>query len=166
MENVIKMIYEKVKDVLLLNVEERYKEEMARKYLDYLYKTYSSTNFDDYELDKVINFIVKAETNQWENVPVSYKLRRFIDDKNYEKVQIISNKGYVFAKEKIEKGASSIISKKEANDNCELLINLLPLVKDFNKQEAKQLVSEGILDFHYASSNVDIISLRIGHLHK
>ena len=84
------------------------------------------------------------------------------NDDDFNDVRRLSLQGFECAKNALE--SNQLISKEEADANIKLLISKLETVKEDNKAEAQNLVSEGILDFGFASGIQDITSLRLGHL--
>lgn len=89
--------------------------------------------------------------------------KNHITDSNFEKIVRISSEGYNIA--------LSIINKENVNFNGNYkekineMIELLEKVKPYNREEAKRLVSDGILDWNFVNnSKTDTFSLRLWHL--
>ncbi len=92
---------------------------------------------------------------------INYLKHELLEDKAFEIIREKSLNLYDIAQKKADKKA--IDTKLNIEEEEEKIINLLDEVKDYNKNEAKQLVSEAILDAKYITTkNCDITSLRLG----
>lgn len=163
MKEFIDKIYDNTINILLANIPNNYHDVISQAYKNYLYKIHSD-KYDAINYEKMINMIIDMEKDKWSKMDAEYIIKRFTNDENYKKIRELSGKAYLLAKEKLLNELEYIISKEEAEKNIDLLNNLLPTVQEFNKAESSMLVSEGICDFVYASRNVDVTSLRLGHL--
>ena len=164
-DKIIYSIYLELKDVLFKNVDTKYEDELKKNYLKYLHYMYGDKDLEKEEYEKLKNAIVKIELNNWNDVTPGFILSQLIPDDAFNKIGMISSRGYNYALEKIQSGSNSLRSK-DADVYVKKLTALLSKVKEFNKEVAEQLVSEGILDYKYASTDIDITSLRIGHVKK
>ena len=74
--------------------------------------------------------------------------------------------GYKFVRWKIvnQQNFKMVLQNNYAEQCIKYLKDSLPYVKDFNKDVAFMLVSDGILDFEYASGKSCNTSFRIGHI--
>lgn len=169
-ELLINEVYNKIAIMLISDVEDNYRDELLKAYKEYLISCYSQRDFEQTKLEKYINAIIELETMKWEKQPPNAKLANLLKDEALKKIQEISNQGYDYAISKLQniiendKRQLNVIEKRYADENIMQLNSLLPRVREFNRGLATSLVSEGILDFEYASSDSDITSLRIGRL--
>lgn len=163
MEEFIKKVYDRVINIILHDIPKNYQDEVSKNYLEYLSKKYSN-KYNDENID--IDFIISIENSTWSIVPFGYKLQLFVKDDSLEKIREISLEAYNLAKERLEKKLESTIRSEEIDNKIKMFDELLMNVKDFNKDLAKALVSEGVADFVYASGKTDVTSLRIGHINK
>ena len=163
-EKIINMVYENMLETILLDVQNKDKEEVSNNYLKYLHEIYSKKKVNENEFDNFFNIILEVEKEIWKNREYELKMQYLKDDKSYKLINAISGKAYNLAKEKLEKDCEYTISKEEANIDIAKMMQELENVEEFNKDAAKHAVSEAIVDFEYASGNNKIISFRISHL--
>ena len=163
-DKLIKEVYSSVINILLCNIDEQDKEEVSRNYFNYLYSLYSDKDINNENYEKLLNIIVKIEKADWESRDKDTILFYFKNDESYNIISKLSKKAYTLASNRCQNN-DICLSPKEAEMYIETMIKALDNVEDFNKIEAEELVSEGILDFEYACGNSnDITSLRIAHI--
>ena len=166
LKEAIKEIYLNVINVILNDIDEKYKEEVSNNYLEYLYSMYSDKEINEQNYSKIVEILSKIEYEKWKRRDRKSKLYHLKKDKSFDVINDISKKAYSLASMHFE-GKTIDVSKEEIDKNINILVNQLNSVEDFNKEEAERLVSEGILDFGYAiGKNDNVTSLRIGHLLK
>lgn len=137
-------------------------KKLAAKYitiLNEIVKKFKEKNYEDSEIENSLKTISK----EWINLELEEKQRRLMIDKNFGKIMEISYQVYNMA--------ISVLTNKEIKRDFEIaekieeLENLLKNVEPYNKEEAKTLVSEGILDLKFIENpNTHIVSLRLGHI--
>ena len=112
------------------------------------------------------------EKSKWHDVDSDAKLSELLSDPAFDNIKYISNTGFKYAEsmlsKKFETGAEIIvqpvIEKEKALESIEMLNNNYEQVREFNKMMANYFISEGSLDFQYASGITEHMSLRIGDL--
>ncbi len=166
MEEFIKKIYNEMINLILKDVPSNYISEVSNKYMEYLKKIYSDKYQDNIDYNSILNIILDLEQKTWQKAAGVYKLKIFVEDESLNKIKQLSNKAYKLAKDKKNNNSQSFITVNEIKQDLKILDELLLTVKEFNKEEAKHLVSETICDLVYASKNTMVTSLRIGHLKK
>ena len=163
-EEVIKKAYNLLVNDIIKDIPDIYKEEISKNYLDYLYKMYSNKEVSTNNTEKLLKTILRIEKIRWEKCDSIYILQWFKDDKSFNIINSTSKDGFKLAILSLQNNDKAIISLENANKNINILINELNNVLEFNKHEAKHLVSEGILDFKYASGNNEVMSFRLSHI--
>ena len=163
-DKLINQVYLNNINLILQDIEENDKEEISKNYLKYLYSIHSDEEINEENYDEMLDIITSLETKKWSKRGKDGVLFYFKKDKSFDIINNISKKSYSLATSKLDNNKNTI-SKEDADKYISILIDNLDKVYDFNKEEAKRLVSEGILDFEYASgSNDNIKSFRVGHL--
>ena len=156
MKNLVNNIYEKLKDVIIEGIEPEKKDLVLKEYYRILNVRYSE--YEGKFNETQYNRICELEMMQWQRLNAVSKKKILIKDDIFESIKSISNEALEFALKKEEQ----IIPLGLANNNIDLLKQLLDRVNDENKEEATKLVSEGILDLKYASGQSELYSLRTG----
>jgi len=119
--------------------------------------TKGKTNIDNDSLERIIKRMGKELIDS----SITWKKKTLITDESYDNILYISMKSYEVAQkiirnEKVEED----IQVKEKIDKMK---EYLKTVEEFNKAEARLLVSEGILDLKFIENpKTDITSLRLG----
>ena len=163
-EEGIKKAYSLLVNDITKNIPDVDKEEVSINYLDYLYKMYYNEQVNKNDIEIALKTVLRIEKIKWEKCNYIYILQRFKKDESFNTISSISKDGFKLASLSIQNNNEVTISLKEANQNIDVLINELKKVLDFNRKEAKRLVSEGILDFKYASGNNEVMSFRLSHI--
>lgn len=162
-EKLINQIYTNVINIVIKDIDEKDKEEVSSNYLKYLYSLYSDKKFNEEDYEKVLGVLIDIEKSRWLNREKNAKLYYLKKDECFDIINEISKKSYALAIKCLNDGVATI-SKEEADQDIEKLRNCLDRVEEYNKDAAKELVSESMLDLEYASGMVDITSLRLGHM--
>ena len=170
-ELLIKKVFDRMAIMIISNVDDNYRNELLDAYKDYLIECYYDYNYAEKDNEKYVNTIIELETSKWKNEKQNAKLVLLLKDDVLEEIREISNNGYNYAINKLNSISMNNneilfeeLDKTTADKNIALLQELLPKVREFNSGLAASLVSEGILDFEYASGNSNHTSLRIGRL--
>lgn len=160
-DRIINTAYKNLIIGILNGVPDADKEEVSNNYLNYLFSRYSDLEVTEENAKRCLASIFKKENRMWGDQDLNYRLQKLKTDKSFDIISKISEQGFSLAKQKLENG-SNAISKEDAEKNIDILISELSKVMDYNAEEARELVSEGILDYDFASGSADeIISLRL-----
>lgn len=163
--SLIKNIYDKISVLIIRNVNEKFHNELLKSYLDYLIECYSKYEFEENNIDLYLNAFIELEISKWEDLSEEEKLILLLKDESLEKIRELSGRGYDYAINKITNSESNgNLDINTANTYIKNLEELLPLVREHNAALAANLVSEGILDYLFASTDTNNTSLRIGRL--
>lgn len=175
-EKLILEVYNKTINNILNSVSEKYKNELSLAYMDYLKRIYLSFDFEleNNQSEELIKTLVNFEISKWKDVSESSILSELLNDQAFENIKYISNTGYKYAMLMLDKKSFNndntllqpVIEKEKALESIELLNSYYEQVRDFNKTIANYYVSEGSIDFQYASGITENMSLRIGRLKK
>lgn len=156
------LIKELAKDFRSSISDEESGEKLEAEFINVLKEIEKSFENNNYKESR-IREILRQITNEWTNLDVEEKQRRLSSDNNFTNIVKISQQAYEMA--------ISILAGKKINlefqipQKIEELENMLEKVKTCNKEKAKKLVSEGILDLKFLENpNSDITSLRLGHI--
>lgn len=135
------------------------KQELKQAFEKYLYeykKVLEKSNINS--LDDALKF----SANKIMKLPLYNKKQKLIEDESFKEIQKISSKAFELAK-------NVVTGKREEIDNNSLeeMKNKLKIclndVREFNKQQASMLVSEGILDLVFVENpKTQLISIRLG----
>lgn len=141
---------------------EEQKEQLTIRFKDVLKDTVKSFKDDSYEESELQNIIIRI-SKKWTGLEFEEKQRRLFVDTNFGSIMEISQKAYDTAISVLL--GNDVDIDFEISEEIEKLEELLKEVTPYNKEEAKRLVSEGILDLKFIeNSNTDIVSLRLGHI--
>lgn len=142
-------------------------DRMTKEFENYLVVSIEELeNSDNIFIEKdraTIEAGVRAVAQYLIDADLKIKKQELLVDKNFEEIRKISSQIYNLAKEVLQ--GNSIVLEFEATKKIQELEKLLSAVEDYNKERAKQLVSETILDLNYISEpKTKISSLRLAHL--
>ena len=151
----LKDVPEEMKD----NLENLYKKNIETQYLSLIEKIDSLEKFN-----KVLEYIVRVETELWGNASLEGKLSYLVKDAAYNDLNALSLKIFQLARERQEK--QLILSDAEQNQFRKQLDDLLSKVMQMNQNRAKILYSEALLDLNYAYGLSEFTSLRLGSYNK
>jgi len=173
-EKLILEIYNRTINDILIGIAEKYKEELCLSYIEYLKKNYLNFDFDldNNHPDELVSLFVELEKSKWQDITVEEKLSELLSDPAFDNIKYISNTGYKYAKSLLDKKfeASSVeflqpeIDQEKAQESIEMLNKYYEHVREFNRQIANYYVSEGSIDFQYASGITENMSMRIGRI--
>ncbi len=173
-EKMVEEIYNKTINDVLNGIDYKYSDELCLAYKGYLKNNY--LNFDlsigGKKPEELAILFADLEKSKWHDLDSDAKLSELLSDPAFDNIKYISNTGFKYAEsmlsKKFETGAEIIvqpvIEKEKALESIEMLNRCYEQVRDFNKDIANYYVSEGIIDFQYASGITENMSLRIGGL--
>ena len=149
MNELIEKFTDEFKESIRGNEQEKQLVEKFRYMIIDTVKTLEDNNYEKLEIKSSITRIA----NKWINLDYESKKKRLLGDSNFGKIMQISNK---------QKYIDFSISEK-----IEEIENLLEKVKKENKEEAKLITSETILDLQFIEDpDTNAISLRLGNIIK
>jgi len=173
-DKLILEIYNNTINDILVGIEEKYKEELCLAYLEYLKKNYLNFDLDlsNNKPEEIVSLFVELEKSKWQDINTDAKLSELLTDPAFENIKYISNTGYKYAKLMLDKkfearsevALHSVIDEEKAKESIDMLNTYYEQVREFNKQIANYYVSEGSIDFQYASGITENMSLRIGRM--
>lgn len=161
MEKFINEILENIKDELFSGVDSKFYDELLISYKKYLFSTLKNIKLTDDNYNKTIKIITEDNLNILKSYSPNFKLSLYIQDESYKKIYNLSMKGFNFALDKFNN--NNMISINEANNYKNEMEKLLPDVYEFNYLSAMSLLSEGILDYDYACSDITYTSFRLAN---
>lgn len=165
-EEIIKELVEDFTKTIPNSENER---ELINSFEKYLYNLIEAINNsqDIKEKDEeFIKYVLRYSTEITKELPLIQKKQKLIEDKNFNEIERISIDAFrtvqeiIFGKEikKDEKELEEVRQKLKAN---------LERVREFNKEQAQYLVSEGMLDLYFIENpETNIMSLRTGRYKK
>ena len=159
-DKTINTTYEILINSILNGVPDIDKEEVSNNYLNYLFSRYSDLTISEENEKKYLELIIEREKRMWENRDLIYKLQKLKKDKSYDIISEISEQGFMLAYSRLQ-GNGNTITKEEAEKKIDILISEVDKVFDYNLEDAKMLVSEGIIDYKFASGNDALMSFRL-----
>lgn len=172
-EKLVLEIYNKTINEVLKGIDEKYYEELRSAYMEYLKRNYLSfdLNKNNKKPEEIAVLFTQLENSKWINSKPGLKLSELLRDPAFENIKYISNMGYKYAREMLDmkfKAGNAplqpVIDEEKAKESIEMLNNNYEQVREFNKMMANYFISEGSLDFQYASGITEHMSLRIGDL--
>ncbi len=163
-EKIIQEIFDQIVPFVLKDIPLEYIDEVKKGFYNYLTIKYAFKDFEENKLE-TIKLVIKLEQMEWERASNVYKLRLFVKDNSYEKICNLSLEAFEQAQKK-NNNLVNVLSSLEAETKINELTNGLSHVCFFNYDLAKELISEGILDYLYASRDTDVMSLRLSHAKK
>lgn len=155
-------------EVLINNIAEEYKnslqnvynsEELKTGLKNYLYELKESIENLNSELS--IEEAFYYNVNKIKGLPLVNQEQKLIKDEKLQEIQRTSMKAYEMAHNVIM--GNNEIDKSQLSEMKETLNQSLEGVREFNKQTAQNLVSEGLLDIMFVENpKTGKTSLRIG----
>ena len=155
-------------EVLINNIAEEYKnslqdvdnsEELKTGLKNYLYELKESIEKLNSELS--IEEAFYYNVNKIKELPLEHQEQKLIKDEKLQEIQRTSMKAYEMAHNVIM--GNNEIDKSQLSEMKETLNQSLEGVREFNKQTAQNLVSEGLLDIMFVENpKTGKTSLRIG----
>lgn len=161
MNELIEKFTNEFKESIRGNEQEK---QLVEKFRYMIIDTIKSLENNHYEKLEIKSSITRI-ANKWINLDYENKKKRLLGDSNFGKIMEISNQVYNLAIEvAINKKKYIDFSISEKIDELE---NLLEKVKKDNKEEAKLITSETILDLQFIEDPyTNAISLRLGNIIK
>lgn len=163
-EQLIKEIYNTLIPIITNGITEEL-EEISTAYYNYILNLYSDNNGSNYE--KLKEICINIEMKNWSNKSVILRKKLLLTDNYYDKLIYLSNIGLKNANirllNEINNDNKPIeITETQAKENIKLMKEYVNMVKDYNKQEALMILSEGLIDYDYALGLTDNRSFRLG----
>ncbi|MDE6285273.1 MAG: hypothetical protein K2M17_05960 [Bacilli bacterium] len=160
-EQFINQLYTNTIEEFLKNVTTS-RDELAEAYKSYLFQTYESLEVAPEKYDATLEVLSKTLVSQWGILPENHKMQELLKDEAMQDIRELSYKGLEYARLKISE--KQILSTELANQAIQQLESVVDKVKPYNQNLAKELISEGILDYMYAAGLSENTSLRLGHI--
>ncbi|MBQ9072024.1 MAG: hypothetical protein IJY25_02590 [Bacilli bacterium] len=136
--------------------------EHLKSIVTYIYETNSEQD-DNYNMMKRL---LEQNARRLTLCDINSKKSILIKDEAFEKLEKLSFQLFEYAKEK-KNNTNLRLTKDSYNEILEAFDKLYELVKPYNKEEAENLRSEGILDADYLfEDECNITSLRLGQTYK
>lgn len=167
----ITSIYNNTINVLLEGISDENKKELIYGYKEYLVRVYRNYYNSKYPVTELIKLFSNLEISKWKNATPDERMIYFLKDQALDEVRRISYDGYKYALKRIstvhpggnQTESPITLDVMTANKSIEMLKEYLPKIRSFNKNIAIQYVSEGSIDFLYASGQTDCLSFRTSH---
>lgn len=165
-EEIIKELVEDFTKTIPNSENERELINSFEKYLYNLIETINNSQDIKEKDEEFIKYVLRYSTEITKELPLIQKKQKLIEDKNFNEIERISIDAFrtvqeiIFGKEikKDEKELEEVRQKLKAN---------LERVREFNKEQAQYLVSEGMLDLYFIENpETNIMSLRTGRYKK
>ena len=120
----------------------------------------SDSGIEDKE--KMIEYLLRYSTDNAIKMPLNQKKQMLVKDESFEKIRALSDKAFEMTQDVLAKKLTEP-NDQELEDMKNTLNKALKEVKDYNKQQAVWLVSEGILDLNFVKNpKTEIMSIRLG----
>lgn len=145
------------------NLEDKKELTIAfEKYLYNLVKMAEKIDSSIKDKNKAVEMLLRYSTDNAVKLTLDQKRQMLIKDENFEKIRSISNRAFEMTQEVLAKKITEP-NEQELEEMKNTLNQSLKDVKDFNKQQAVWLVSEGILDLNFVENpKIEIMSIRLG----
>ena len=154
-ENLIDELTEKYKNSIQ-NIE--YEKELVEGLQDYLNKAKDSI---DENGNLTVEELLISITNRVMKLPIEYQKQKLLKDEKYNEIQRVSMEAYKMVNNLIT--GKEEVDKNKIPEMKQILNNNIEEVREFNKEAAKNLVSEGLLDLMFIENpKTKITSLRLG----
>ena len=132
------------------------------KYLNNLKEMAEKSDSGIEDKGKTIEFLLRYSTDNAIKMSLNQKKQMLVRDESFEKIREISNKAFEMTQDVLAKKLTEP-NDQELEDMKNTLNQALKEVKDYNKQQAVWLVSEGILDLNFVKNpKTEIMSIRLG----
>lgn len=166
MQKVIARVMEKMDPVICDGIEQKAIPEILESYHKMLQRRYSEIDvrlkLHDYE--KIFKIICDMEYREWSKLSPNMKKSLLIFDLALNKIIDISNTGSGHAVDRIEKGI--LISAEYADEKIREMKSHEADVREENRIVAQNYISEGTVDFMYASGRTEYMSFRNGRYYR
>ena len=180
-DQILEIVYNNNIDDILKNVSEERKPMIKSSYMELLKNKYSNidalyTNLigSGISHEKSVNSLITTFNSMesiynWGSISEEEKLRILFKDEAFEQLKKTSGEAFKYASNRTfrENNPGVVLSDLELDENKaaeieQKLNDLLSKVQSFNLEEARQLVSEGLVDLDYALGS-DKMSFRNSH---
>ena len=161
MDEFINKVFEIIKDSLFKDIDLKYHDSMEQQYKYILKKSWENINLDLKAMDKNVSMVANMEKKKLINTSAVYRLQLYAIDSSFNELDKLSCLAYKYATARYND--EFILSEEDATQNIALMVKYIDDVYDFNKEYANHLLSEGIVDYNYASGMSNDISLRLAH---
>ena len=166
MSDVIKKVYDEMIFTVCMGIAEEEHHLIEEEYQKLLMTRYNESDkrlkLNDY--DKIYKIIYNIEYKRWINLSPMIKKNLLIKDTVLDEVVCLSNLGFELARKRIEENAVAEVNY--ANDMINKMNEMYNSVRDENKFTAEKYISEGTVDFMFASGQTEGMSLRMGRYPK
>ena len=168
-EQFINGIYNNCIDMVLENFDESMRKNISLAYKRFLLNKYKITLKPEDDIKRIINIFTKIEIKRWKEKTLDEKLSILFEDEFLNKLREISNIGFEYAQRKLDfnifnQEYTPEISPEQADDYINKMEELFEKVQPYNKDEATMYLSEGTVDFKYASNTTEYMSLRTAQM--
>ena len=141
------------------------KKELSSAFEKYLYNLKEMADKSDSGIEdkeKMIEYLLRYSTDNAIKMPLNQKKQMLVKDESFEKIRALSDKAFEMTQNVLAKKLTEP-NDQELEDMKNTLNKALKEVKDYNKQQAVWLVSEGILDLNFVKNpKTEIMSIRLG----
>ena len=141
------------------------KKELSSAFEKYLYNLNEMADKSDSGIEdkeKMIEYLLRYSTDNDIKMPLNQKKQMLVKDESFEKIRALSDKAFEMTQDVLAKKLTEP-NDQELEDMKNTLNKALKEVKDYNKQQAVWLVSEGILDLNFVKNpKTEIMSIRLG----
>ena len=166
MLDVIKNVYDEMIFTVCMGIAEEDHHLIKEEYQKLLMIRYNESDkrlkLNDY--DKIYKIIYNIEYKRWINLSPMIKKNLLIKDTVLDEVICLSNLGFECARKRLEENV--VVEVDYANNMINKMNEMCEKVRDENKYTAERYVSEGTVDFLFASGQVDGMSMRMGRFPK
>lgn len=132
------------------------------KYLNNLKEMADKADSGIEDKEKTIEYLLRYSTDNAIKMSLSQKKQMLVKDESFEKIRALSDKAFEMTQDVLAKKLTEP-NDQELEDMKNTLNKALKEVKDYNKQQAVWLVSEGILDLNFVKNpKTEIMSIRLG----
>lgn len=163
------MIYNGTIKTLISDFSEKEIPEVLQSYQLYIIENYSNVLEPTDNVEKVAKLFIEIENKKWKNKTKEEKQILIMKDPALENLRYLSGIAQKYAQNRLGNELSSgtfiaELSEEQAQNYIKNLEEYTSQVKPYNSLIAQTYLSEGIIDFLYASKLSDNMSLRVGRL--
>lgn len=141
--------------------------ELMKEFENYLNRTIKSIK--EFQLggkkfdESSVKPVLESMANRIIAEDIQMKRKDLIKDVNFEKIRQISMKAFTVAQDVLK--GKELEEELDIDGEMKKLETLLNSVEEYNKEQARNLVSEAILDLNFiANPNSEMVSLRLGEI--
>lgn len=170
MENFINSLYLNNIEIVLKDFTNEEYEDIKKAYYSYLTDSYSDIiKKSNKSIDEMIRIFSEVERKDWEKESKESKQRILLKDQAFENLGYLSDNALKHAMERLKCEIKNIdynpkITKEQAYNYIKMMEEEASKVKAYNFNIAKTYLSEGTVDYLYASGISDNYSLRVGRM--